>query len=44
MNIASGLPNILSSAADFRDLFAAFPSPHIGLTFCVGSLASRQGG
>jgi len=37
-----GLPNILSSAEDFRDLFSSFPSPFSGLTFCLGSLASRK--
>jgi len=37
-----GLPNILSSAVDFRNLFNEFPTPSLGLTFCLGSLASRK--
>lgn len=36
-----GLPNVASTAEDFGKLFASLPSPSNGITFCMGSLASR---
>ena len=36
-----GLPRIASTAADYRALFDAVPSPANGICFCVGSLGSR---
>ncbi|MBS7286428.1 MAG: mannonate dehydratase [Kiritimatiellae bacterium] len=33
-----GLPRVLSTAADIRQMVRACPSPHIGLTLCTGSL------
>ena len=37
-----GLPRIVSTAQDVKILLDAYPSPHNGLTMCVGSYASRQ--
>jgi len=37
-----GLPRVVSTAAQVRDLLAAKPSPNNGLTLCVGSYASRN--
>lgn len=36
-----GLPRVVSKAEDVRALLAAAPSPHNGLTLCVGSYGSR---
>jgi len=36
-----GLPRIASTAADYKALFDAVPSPTNGICFCVGSLGSR---
>jgi len=36
-----GLPRIVSTALDVRKILDAYPSPHNGLTMCVGSYASR---
>jgi mannonate dehydratase len=36
-----GLPRIASTAADYKALFTAVPSPTNGICFCVGSLGSR---
>jgi len=36
-----GLPRIASTAADYKALFDATPSPANGICFCVGSLGSR---
>ncbi len=36
-----GLPRIASSAADYRALFDAVPSPANGMCFCTGSLGVR---
>merc|ERR1712176_1099126 len=36
-----GLPRVVSTAAHVRDLLAAKPSIHNGLTMCVGSYGSR---
>ncbi len=36
-----GLPRIASTAADYKALFDAVPSPANGICFCVGSLGSR---
>ena len=36
-----GLPRIASTAADYKALFAAVPSPTNGICFCVGSLGAR---
>jgi mannonate dehydratase len=33
-----GLPRVLSTAADIRQMVRSCPSPHIGLTLCTGSL------
>ena len=33
-----GLPRVLSTAADIREMIAKCPSPAIGLTLCTGSL------
>ena len=33
-----GLPRILSSAADIREMVKKCPSKHVGLTLCTGSL------
>ena len=35
-----GLPRVVSTASDVEHLLAAEPSPHNGLTFCVGSYGS----
>jgi len=37
-----GLPRVVSTAEHLRALLAAKPSKHNGLTFCVGSYASRK--
>ena len=36
-----GLPRVVSTAADFRALFEAAPSPANGMTLCAGSLGAR---
>jgi mannonate dehydratase len=36
-----GLPRVLSTADDFRKLFAGAPSPANGMTLCSGSLGSN---
>jgi len=36
-----GLPRVVSTAAHVRQLLAAHPSNHNGITLCVGSYASR---
>ena len=36
-----GLPRILSNASDIRQMVAACPSPHVGLTLCTGSLGGN---
>ncbi len=36
-----GLPRVVSTAADIRELFAAADSPANGLTFCTGSFGVR---
>ncbi len=36
-----GLPRVVSTAADYRALFAAVASPANGITLCAGSLGSR---
>ena len=36
-----GLPRILSSAADVRDMARACPSRHVGVTLCTGSLGAN---
>ncbi len=36
-----GLPRVLSTAADVREMFAAVDSPANGLTFCTGSFGVR---
>ena len=34
---AAGIPQMLTSFADFDRLFAEVPSPNVGITFCVGT-------
>lgn len=36
-----GLPRVVSTEADLRDVVNAAPSPSNGLTFCTGSLGAR---
>ena len=36
-----GLPRVVSTAADYRALFAAVPASANGMTLCAGSLGSR---
>lgn len=36
-----GLPRVVSTAEDLRQILAGYDSPANGLTFCVGSLGSR---
>merc|ERR1712176_325328 len=36
-----GLPRVVSTPSHIRDLLAVKPSAHNGLTFCVGTYASR---
>ena len=36
-----GLPRILSSAADIREMARACPSRHVGVTLCTGSLGAN---
>ncbi len=36
-----GLPRVVSTADDYRALFAAVPSPAAGVTLCTGSLGVR---
>ena len=36
-----GLPRILSSAKDIRDMVKACPSVHVGVTLCTGSLGAN---
>ena len=36
-----GLPRVVSTAADYRALFAAVPTSANGMTLCAGSLGSR---
>ncbi len=36
-----GLPRVVSTAADYKTLMEAVPSPANGMTLCVGSLGSR---
>ncbi len=36
-----GLPRVVSTASDISQLFAAYPYPCNGLTFCTGSLGVR---
>lgn len=36
-----GLPRVMSTAQDVRDLFEAVKSPNNGLTFCTGSFGAR---
>ncbi|XWN29218.1 MAG: mannonate dehydratase [Devosia sp.] len=38
-----GLPRIMSTEADYRDLVAAVDSPANGITLCSGSLGAREG-
>jgi len=36
-----GLPRVVSTADDLRNILASYDSPANGITFCVGSLGSR---
>jgi len=37
-----GLPRIVSTAEDLREIFSGMPSPTVGLTFCTGSLSASK--
>ena len=37
------LPRVASKESDFEAIFEAVPSPHNGMTFCLGSLAESLG-
>jgi mannonate dehydratase len=37
-----GLPRVVSTASDLEDILAGYEAPANGLTFCVGSLGSRE--
>ncbi|MCD8739269.1 mannonate dehydratase [Mucilaginibacter roseus] len=38
-----GLPRVVSTEDDLRDVVNAYPSPNNGITFCTGSLGARAG-
>lgn len=37
-----GLPRVVSTASDLREILAGYDAPANGVTFCVGSLGSRE--
>lgn len=37
-----GLPRVVSTASDLREILAGYDAPTNGLTFCLGSLGSRE--